>query len=90
METRKYMVISYDDDQQQTFWDMVLAPGPEQAKACIGRVRDYALIVAALNCSDLQDLSNTLHMATPEDVCRGMRSLNRSHPGFIFHRVTIH
>ena len=43
----KYLVVSYDDDQQQWFYDMVLAASKEQAEEYICKVRDYVIAADA-------------------------------------------
>jgi hypothetical protein len=59
---KRFVVISYDDDQQQVFWDWVLAEDSRSAREWVAERRSYAVPVECL---------------TPEDLVRiGQRAAN--------------
>ena len=61
---RKYLVISYDNDQEQPHYDQVLADNSEAALEIIGEIRDYAFMVCALTPVELATMSKRLSGAT--------------------------
>jgi hypothetical protein len=57
----KFAVISYDDNQQQTFIDIVCAITPDDAKSIVGEQRPYCNVIAiALSAKDLSLLIEQL------------------------------
>ena len=62
----KYFVISYDDDQQQTFFDFVEASTPDVACYIAGEQREYAIPCQALTSSELRIYADLLD-STPEE-----------------------
>lgn len=67
----KYLVVSYDDDQQQTFFDWVLAPTNDlanRALVVIGTLRDYATPCTALTSQELRDMADKMDAATEEQI----------------------
>ena len=66
----KFLVISYDDDQQQWFYDFVVA-GSEQAaidKICTDR--DDVIAADALSVEEFNQLAQSLHEQTIESIRR--------------------
>lgn len=53
----RFVVLSYDDDQQQTFRDIVEAESHEAAMAQGGEAREYAVPVAAMTAEDLRAMA---------------------------------
>jgi hypothetical protein len=49
----KYLVVSYDDDQQQWFYDLVYAKTAEDASAFICKMRDYVIAADATEPKNL-------------------------------------
>lgn len=49
---QKYLVVSYDDDQQQWFWDTVAAESRDQAQEFICKVRPYVIAAEASSGAD--------------------------------------
>ena len=62
---RKYLVVSYDNDEERYFFDQVLADNSEAALEIIGGIRgDYAFMVCALTPVELATMSKRLSGAT--------------------------
>ena len=64
----KYIVISYDDDQQQWFYDLVAAPTAEAATALVLKERDYVIAADAVTGDQLVKLANMLNAKRPEQI----------------------
>lgn len=58
---KKFAVISYDDDQQQTFWDFVMAESSDEAKEKVNDARPYAIAVDAIQPEELEEMAYKLH-----------------------------
>jgi hypothetical protein len=57
---KKYLVVSYDDDQQQWFWDYVAAKTAEDAVAHICKRRPYVIAADAVSLSHVQSITKDL------------------------------
>jgi len=57
---QKFIVVSYDDDQQQWFWDYVAARTEEDAVAHVCKRRPYVLAADAASLSQIQTIANDL------------------------------
>jgi hypothetical protein len=64
----RYIVISYDDDQQQTFFDVTEAGSSDKAKALAGELRDYAIPCTVLSKDDLEGFLQDLEIIVERDV----------------------
>lgn len=74
----KFLVISYDDEQDQTFFDHVVAKDEDFAKIAVGLIRRDAIPCAALTVEELYEMANDLH-ETPNLVVKAeLRQLNHS------------
>ena len=71
----KFLVISYDNDEQQTFWDEVVAANEEKAKEFVETCRSYALVVEVFSVPNLRDATNRLHKQTPKQLGMAMKKL---------------
>lgn len=60
MKLNKYLVVSYDDDQQQWFWDHIAATTEEAAVALVCKRRSYVIAADAASLSQVQDIADTL------------------------------
>lgn len=78
MKANKFEVVSYDPDEQQTFFDWVLAATKADAKEFIETQRDYASVVEVLDLADLQDVVDRFKNATAADIVSGMNELVRN------------
>jgi len=56
----KYLVVSYDDDQQQWFWDYVAAKTAEDAVAHVCERRPYVIAADAASLSQVQNIAKGL------------------------------
>ena len=57
---QKYLVVSYDDDQQQWFWDYVVAKTAEDAVAYVCERRPYVIAADAASLSQVQVIARDL------------------------------
>jgi hypothetical protein len=57
---KKYLVVSYDDDQQQWFWDYVAAKTAEDAVAHVCERRPYVIAADAASLSQVQSIAKNL------------------------------
>ena len=57
---QKYLVVSYDDDQQQWFWDYVAAKSAEDAVALVCKRRPYVIAADAASLSQVQQIARNL------------------------------
>lgn len=72
----KYLVVSYDSDEQQTFWDWVLAVDATTAREFVMKHRPYVdADVDALWLPELQEMARQLDHATPKEIGASMKEL---------------
>ncbi len=57
---KKFLVVSYDDDQQQWFWDYVAAKTAADAVAHVCERRPYVIAADAASLSQVQSISRDL------------------------------
>ena len=57
---QKYLVVSYDDDQQQWFWDYVVAKTSKEAVAHVCEQRPYVIAADAASLSQVQNIAKGL------------------------------
>jgi len=65
---QKFLVVSYDDDQQQWFWDYVAAPTAEKAAAIVCRDRTNVIAAEATTVKQLRDMAHGLEKLTVHRV----------------------
>jgi hypothetical protein len=65
---QKFLVVSYDDDQQQWFWDFVAAQTPSMATIQVCADRPYVIAADATPLLQLQNTANHLAHLTVEQV----------------------
>jgi hypothetical protein len=65
---RKFLVISYDDDQQQWFYDFVVAESEQAAVDKVCTDRDYVIAADALSAEQLNQLAQSLSEQTIESM----------------------
>lgn len=71
---RKFLVISYDDDQQQWFYDFVVAPSDEAAVRKVCTQRDYVIAADALSVENLVNLAQSLTEETITSIAEAERA----------------
>jgi hypothetical protein len=76
---KKFLVISYDSDQQQWFYDFLMAADADQAKASILELRSYCQDADAIGVSLLGEMSRNLARLTPAQIEKEFRSLLEEH-----------
>jgi hypothetical protein len=57
---QKFLVVSYDDDQQQWFWDYVVSKTEQEAVALVCKRRPYVIAADAASLSQIQTMANDL------------------------------
>lgn len=57
---RKFLVVSYDDDQQQWFWDYIVAKTAESAVAQVCERCPYVIAADAVSLSQVQNIAKSL------------------------------
>jgi hypothetical protein len=60
----KYLVISYDPDQQQWFYDVVFAVSKEAAKERLLGLREYAIDADVFDMGELVNMGDNVQSAT--------------------------
>ena len=65
---QKFLVVSYDDDQQQWFYDFVVAPSDEAAMRKVCARRDYVIAADALSVENVNNLAESLNEETIESI----------------------
>jgi hypothetical protein len=70
---KKYLVVSYDDDQQQWFWDYVAAKTAEDAAAHVCERRPYVIAADAASLTQVQRIATGLKS---RPVCRIIHQFN--------------
>jgi hypothetical protein len=73
----KYLTISYDDNEQQTIYDHVVATTEDEAKAIIGGLRPYAIPVAAFCEPELKLMVKMLALKREETIEREVARLKK-------------
>jgi hypothetical protein len=75
----KYLVVSYDADEQQWFYDHVLASSLESAKAFVCEKRSYVVDADATDVSQFQDMAHAMNTQTEKDFLGSMVQLAKQH-----------
>jgi hypothetical protein len=59
-QLRKFLVVSYDDDQQQWFWDYVTSKSEEEAVRRVCKRRPHVIAADAASLSQLEGMVRDL------------------------------
>lgn len=65
---KRFLVISYDDDQQQWFYDFVVAASEQAAVDKVCTDRDYVIAADALPLETHNNLADVLSKQTVESI----------------------
>jgi hypothetical protein len=68
---QKFLVVSYDNDQQQWFYDFVAAQTEEEAEGKVNTLRNYVIASDAVTLSELKGFAETLESKTFDQVQTG-------------------
>jgi len=71
---QKFLVISYDDDRQQWFYDFVVATSEQAAVDKVCTQRDYVIAADALSAENLTNLAQALNEQTIKSIEESERS----------------
>lgn len=74
----KFLVTSYDDDQQQWFFDFVYTQTADEAVEFVCRVRPYCIAATATSLYELKDIARRLEANSEEHLRRDMEVLEMS------------
>lgn len=67
---QKFLVVSYDDDQQQWFWDYVVSKTEHEAAALVCKRRPYIVAADAASLSQIQTMANDLSSRSHTRISR--------------------
>ncbi len=73
----KYIVVSYDNDEQQWFWDFVVSTSREDAAALVCKRRPYVIAADAITPSEVKCMANDLESLTAEGVDKAFKRVTR-------------
>lgn len=73
---QKFLVISYDDDQQEWFYDFVVAASEQDAVDKVCTDRDYVIAANALSTETVNNLAQSLREQTIESMEERERASN--------------
>lgn len=74
----RFLVVSYDDDQQQWFYDFAEAPTEKDAVAHICRIRPYVMAADACTIDQMAGMLGELQTMTPEKIRRDLARIKRA------------
>jgi hypothetical protein len=72
---RRFLVVSYDDDQQQWFYDFIFAIDKERATERILQLRDYCQEADAIPLHELTRMARNLRKASKPQTERYLKSI---------------
>lgn len=72
---KKFLVISYDPDQQQWFYDVIFAKDDSSAKQRILEIRDYCVDADPIDMENLQRMTKNAQAETLEESEKWMAEL---------------
>jgi hypothetical protein len=70
VKLNKYLVVSYDDDQQQWFWDYVVAKTEEAAQALVCKRRPYVIAADAATPDQVQTIATDLTKRSQSQITK--------------------
>lgn len=72
---RRFVVVSYDDDQQQWFYDFIFAVDGERAEQRILEIRDYCQEADAIPLHRLTSMARELRKASKPQTEAWLKTL---------------
>lgn len=70
---QKFLVVSYDDNEQQWFWDYVAATTADKAVAMVCKDRPYVINAEASTLQQVRDLVHTLEKLSLKQIVDNYR-----------------
>jgi len=67
---KKFLVVSYDDDQQQWFWDYIAAKTESAAVSKVSKRRPYVIAADAASLSQVQTITTNLKRRSLAEISR--------------------
>ncbi len=74
---KSFLVVSYDNDQQQWFWDLVGARNRDQAEKLVRKNRPYVQATDAIEATELTDVAVHLNDSSPAEHLEQFLALNK-------------
>ena len=71
---KKYLVVSYDDDQQQWFWDYVVAKTPEDAVTQVCERRPNVIAADAASQAQVHEIASDLRCRSIDQLIHQLDS----------------
>lgn len=72
---RKFLVISYDNNEQRSYWDSVMSTGEARAAEFVEKYRPYVIVTDAVDLETLRRETATFESKTPEQVKAHMKDM---------------
>lgn len=79
MNKQQYVVLSWDNDEQQFFWDVVLAKDEREAREIVEEIREYAVSCDALTPKELELTAQRVLAKTDSQVAEAWSELVKEH-----------
>lgn len=77
----RWLVISWDDDEQQAYWDVILASSDEKAVGFVDEQRgDYAKVVDFANIAQLERTLKHMKKLKIPEIVETMKRLVKDNP----------
>jgi hypothetical protein len=73
----KFLVVSYDSDQQQWFYDTVIAENEEKASELICRIRPYVIDADATNLEEIKSIAKHMEKRKVTEIRASLRSIEK-------------
>lgn len=70
---QKYLAVSYDDDQQQWFWDYVVAESKEDAVKIVCDARPYCIAADAADLEQVEEIAHELRKRSKRRIMNQFR-----------------
>jgi hypothetical protein len=67
-QKQKFLVVSYDEDQQQWFYDHVQATSEQEAAALICRIRPYVIAAEASTLPEVLRMARRIARKSAKDI----------------------
>ncbi len=77
----RFLVISYDTDEQLPYFDLVIAKDEEEARSIGDDLRPYAQAVTAYTTAELRQAADNLDSLTDEAIAERIAAIHKENMG---------
>jgi hypothetical protein len=74
---KKFLVVSYDNNEQQWFWDFVNADSQEKAEQLVEKCRPYVQGADGIELKDLRSMTEKLKNMSKEKIKENFYEVTR-------------